>query len=426
LCLADRCVDCIGMDNLKAETLELQIKDVVYRGKGLARVEGMVCFVPGVLPGETVTARVSKRHRRYLNADLVDVTTPSPARISPVCPLAFAPGIASPCPGCAYQHIDYTEEVRLKQAQLSGTLEHNAGVASECFANPVPSPIDTAYRNKIVLHEDNRAGQRVMGYFGEDNRTILDVPACPLAVPAINDAIEIARGDLSGKAVSRGGRVEHTFRYTTHDGALHYCDRPKRRAAWLTETTPVGDIMIPRGSFSQVNVFLAGKLVEGVVEHLESRPSGMVIDLYCGVGLFALGAARAGATEVLGIDSDRQAVQAAKHNARQLGMDRNVHFLASTAEAGLRRAMGEVSAEKVTLIADPPRSGLDKSVIRTIRDLPPEHLIYVSCAADTLARDLRALVDTGYRVERAQLFDMFPRTALFETVVSLHLETGNS
>ena len=404
---------------MESETLELQIADVVYRGKGLARTEGMVCFVPGVLPGETVKARVTTRHRRYLTAELLDVVVPSPARVAPICPLAFAPGQASPCPGCAYQHVTYAEEIRFKQSQLSELLAHHAGVAAECFADPVASPKETAYRNKIVMHEGDHADRRVMGYIGDDNRTIVDVLSCPLAVAEINDAVQRIREDLPPHADGTSSRVEHAFRHTPHDGAIHFCGRPEKDAPRLTEATAVGEIQVPLGSFFQVNRPLTEKLIEGVQELLQSQRLERVIDLYCGVGLFALIGGKAGATEVLGIDTDRQAIRAAKHNASHLELDRQTHFLAASAAYGLRRAMDGMVAGDVTLIADPPRSGLDKGVLSAIREFLPGRLIYVSCAADTLARDLRELVKSGYRIDRAQLFDMFPRTALFGTVVAL-------
>jgi len=407
------------MEKVDSETHELCIDKVVYRGKGLSRVEGMVCFVPGVLPGETVRAVIAKRHRNYMVARLREVVTPSPARISPGCPLAFAPAVSLPCPGCAYQHVDYSEEVRLKQAQLGDMLEHHARVPSSCFVDPVPSPSVAFYRNKIVLHENYRAGRHAIGYFGEDNSLIVDVPSCPLAVTDINALVKSTRDRICGSLNTGRGRVEHTFRYTAHDGAIHYREPPGRSAPWLTEKTVLGEIKVPRGSFFQVNSALTGDLAKAVMQHIESYPSGRVIDLYCGAGLFSLGAARAGAIEVLGIDADRAAVQAADYNARQLGMEDKVHFLAAAAETGLRRAMDGVAAEELTVILDPPRSGLNRSVIDAILESAPRRLIYVSCAADTLARDLHKLVESGYRVGQVQLLDMFPRTAVFETVVAL-------
>jgi len=401
------------------QTVELLIEGVVYRGKGLARVDGMVCFVPGTLPGETVRARIVERRRRYMAADLTQVVSPSPARISPACPLAFAPGIARPCPGCAYQHVAYSEELRLKQSQLTEMLEHHAGVPATCFDNPVPSPAETAYRNKIVLHEGNLGDCRVMGYVGADNRTIIDVESCPIAVNDINASLDAVRSGMGANAGTAGPRIRHTFRYTPHDGVVHFRGRADRRARWLTESTEAGEIRVPWGSFFQVNNAVTGKLMRCVLDLAAGGTTDRVVDLYCGVGLFAVGAALAGAGEVLGIDMDHDAVRAAKHNASNLAPGRRVFFLAAPAAAGLRRAMETADPGSVTLIADPPRGGLEKEVIDVIRRCPPARLIYVSCAADTLARDLGRLREAKYAVRRARLFDMFPRTALFETVVEL-------
>jgi len=172
-----------------AETAELRIEDVVYRGRGLARQAGCVVLVPGVLPGETVRVRIVRRHKNYAEAELLDVAHASPLRREPACPLA---GV---CPGCVYQHAAYEEEVRLKAAQLANLLERLAGVDDAVCAPPVASPRSLEYRSRVVLHAA-RDGARVrLGYFAEDNRTVLDVPRCPLAVPPLNERLQALRAD---------------------------------------------------------------------------------------------------------------------------------------------------------------------------------------------------------------------------------------
>lgn len=114
--------------------ITLQIDDLVYPGRGLARLDGCVVFIPGVLPGETVSARITRKKKNYAEAELVAVEVPSPDRISPICPLA---GI---CPGCSYQHLDYEAEIRIKQAQFSDLLLRMGKVADLPLREPVPSP----------------------------------------------------------------------------------------------------------------------------------------------------------------------------------------------------------------------------------------------------------------------------------------------
>ncbi len=109
-------------------TVELKISDVVYPGRGLARINGCVVFIPGVLPGETVSARITRRRKNFAEAEIIRIDTPSPQRIVPACPLSGT------CPGCCYQHVDYAEELRLKQAQFKNLLQRIGRVEEPpCF-----------------------------------------------------------------------------------------------------------------------------------------------------------------------------------------------------------------------------------------------------------------------------------------------------
>ena len=153
------------------DTATLTIADVVYRGKGLARMDGQVVFVGGVLPGETVEVRFVRRHKNYSEAVLLDITDPSPKRIAPVCPLTTV------CPGCCYQHADYGTEIVLKQAQLVNLLQRQVKVDPAICLPPVASPRSLEYRNRISLHASEDGSSKALGYIGEDNRTVIDVPA---------------------------------------------------------------------------------------------------------------------------------------------------------------------------------------------------------------------------------------------------------
>ena len=143
-----------------------------------------------------------------------------------------------------------------------------------------------------------------------------------------------------------------------------------------------------------------------------------VIDLYCGVGLFAMAAAKAGVKTVYGADMDSPAISAGARNAAEMGI-KGVEFKATTAQKGLKWAARNCEPGKTMVIADPPRRGLDKEVVERIIAAQPRSLIYVSCAADTMARDVKQLGAAGYSVRSARLFDMFPRTPYFESVTWL-------
>ncbi len=415
----------------------LTIQDVAYGGRGVGRLEsGKVCFVPGTLPGETVRVRVMRERDDFAEARLHEVLAPSPFRIAPACPLAFAclsaannptsplshppfPGNHSPpyCPGCAYQHVAYEEEVRLKQQQLASLLSRQAGIDSSVLQPPVPAPQPLAYRNKLSLHVQKDGRDTRLGYFAEDNQTVLDVPACPLANPALNARLAELRNDASFLHGLRDG-LTLTFRHTEREASVWWRGEARPTETWLTETTRLGPLAVPRGSFFQVNPLVADLLLGRIMDALQVCAPQTVIDLYCGVGLFALAAAKAGVPETIGVDVDGPGIAAAEHNARKLNLT-GIRWKAATAQEALARLGPTMKTDSTALIVDPPRNGLGRDLVRDILQHPPRYLLYISCAPDTMARDVAWLGEGGYRPERSQLFDMFPRTTHFESLTIL-------
>ncbi|MFH1038921.1 MAG: TRAM domain-containing protein [PVC group bacterium] len=395
--------------------VELKIEDVVYPGRGLARMDGYVVFIPGVLPGETVRARITRRRRTYAEAELIAVEIPSPRRVDPACPLA---GL---CPGCSYQHAEYGEELRIKEAQFINLLRRIGRVAEPPSVPPVPSPVSLGYRNRLTLHAarvatsslDMDGGIR-LGYVGFDNRSVIDVPACPLAMEEINLLLKRTRADrrLMG-GLGEGDTV--SFRCTKTDGALFWINRASPERALLSETTCLGPVSVPCRAFFQVNIPIADALIRRVRDLFSALRPAAAVDLYCGAGIFALAAGKAGVPAVLGIDQNRGAIRAARKNAGRHGLP-GLRFEALAAADGLKFGLAPLSPAGTALIVDPPRAGLEKEVIAVIASHKPGTLIYISCAPDTLARDAARLADAGYRLENTQIFDMFPRTPYFESL----------
>ncbi len=396
---------------------ELTVTDVVYRGKGLARLDGCVYFVPGALPGEIVRASVVAKRKRYVDARIEEILEPSPNRIDTVCPLAGT------CPGCCYQHAAYAEELRLKQRQLEDLLTRMGSVTGAKWGEPVGAPSPLGYRNKIVLHPVQSATGMLLGYFGDDNRTILDVPECALAAHAINETLVALRSE-PGRLEALKRRTGLTLRCTPHDGVAWWQGDADPSAEPLREQTAIGQLEVPRDSFFQVNPAVADLIMLAIKEKLAQAAPRYAIDLYCGVGIHALTAGQAGVGNVLGIDRDGKAIAAATRNAEALRLSQ-VEFREAAAAGIVRRSLKAVPADKTAVIADPPRRGLDRVVREVLCDLKPAHIFYVSCAADTLARDLVPLQEAGYRVRDTTLFDMFPRTPYFETLVWLTRDGAN-
>ncbi len=412
---------------------EATIEQVVLGGEGVARTPDGVIFLSGVLPGERVVYRVAGQSAAFRRGELLAVLEPSPDRVMPECPLArpspigcLGGGLRSACPGCVYAHVKSEAEVRLKQAQLLETLRRLGGLSLEALEG-IGSPISAIrairYRNKAVFHVARSGKEWQVGYYGLDNQTILDVPDCLLTVEPIAEAYFEQRRRPEWPHTLRDGMTV-TFRWTQRDGVVWWRNRSDPRTPWLTEEAGGLLLRVPADSFFQINPWMTACLVSEVEAVIREVQPGAVVDLYCGSGLFSMAAFRAGVSRGWGVEVDGRAVEAAGWNARQAGMT-GYTFAACSVERGLRGGGLQFSANGLLAIVDPPRGGLSEAVRQRLLQLSPRDILYISCACDTLARDLRSFwADGRYRVRRICLLDLFPRTAHFETLVWMRKEAS--
>lgn len=420
---------------------ELEITDIAFGGAGVARADGAVYFVPGTCLGEVVRASVTEVRSSFRKARLLEVLRPSPDRLRPPDCLVMVGDTLRVLPAAVYGHVTHEEEVRCKQRQLLSFLQRQAGLpqAEELLAAPFLSPKAVQYRNKTTLHcaprvrpGTGRAG-RILGYVLEDNKTVFDVTACPLSVSAINTELSIIREDPAFWRYIRPGD-DLVLRWTRRSGAVVYVNRRGEShapAPPVTEETPVlGTLEVPVRGFFQTNPEVGAALTEAVAAVIREIQPRRFLDLYCGVGVFGLSAARLGVPAVTGIDSGADVIRAARQNARRLGLDRSAAFACADVAAAADAVLSECTGPGSMVLVDPPRDGLaprgpyakarEMRVLQALLRHPPETLLYVSCNPATLARDLALLTGEGGYVPRSvRLFDMFPRTAHFETLVRL-------
>jgi tRNA/tmRNA/rRNA uracil-C5-methylase (TrmA/RlmC/RlmD family) len=367
--------------------VELKIEDVAFGGKGVARDNGKAVFIPFTIEGEKVSAQIVREKKQFAEAEIVDLKETSPHRVEAPCPYFGR------CGGCAYQHIDYEHQLAIKFRQVRDVLRRIGKLKDVPMRPIIPSPLDYNYRNRITVH----AQEGVIGFYQRDSHRLIDIERCPIAVDEVNRAL----------AELREQRVR--------DG--HYTLRAK------------SGVLV----FSQTNDAVAKALRDLVAQFV---PDGqqLLVDAYCGAGFFAK-ALLDRFERVIGIDWDRFAIEAAKKNATAkeiyiagnieaelrsvLEQTRGVEAVAAaTAPSQNLRVGTRATTLKATLLVDPPATGLTENIRRTIVDLAPSTLIYVSCNPPTLARDLAEL-QQKFRIESVTPLDMFPQTAEIEVAVHL-------
>ena len=385
-------------------SVAVKAEGFAYGGEAFGRLpDGRICFFRGGVPGETAELELGCSKRSFARGSLRSVLDTSPSRIVPACPLAIRPGGGVFCPGCSFQQVDYAAELFWKQRQLTDFLVRGKLADASVFDAPVPAPSRFGWRNRLKL---SRAGDAV-GFFAEDNVSIVPVAHCPLAVPAIDAMLPKCR------ALSDADEI--FLRWTKTDGAVVNGGDRK-----LTEELEgFGEFTVPASSFFQTNGQVAALLVRGAVGVLEEISARSLLELYCGVGVFSLAAAQLlPDLRASGVELDPSAIECARRNAAARKVSDRCRFAVGNAEKW--RTLPNGMPPDVVLV-DPPRRGLSEHLIGALRRWRAPHVIYVSCAPDTLARDLKRLADT-YRVVKCRLYDMFPATAHFETLVRLDLQ----
>jgi 23S rRNA (uracil1939-C5)-methyltransferase len=378
-----------------AETLT--IEKLVYGGDGLARLDGRVIFTPYVLPGEAVQAELDRVKNDLWRGRLVDVTSPSAARVTPECPYFRQ------CGGCNYQHAGYAFQVDQKRTILRevlrrvGKIEFDAEIEA-IFGEP------WQYRNRAQLHIENGA----IGYFEHGSHTLCSIDHCPIVSPVLNDAIAKLKTELPAFRWFTG--TVELFTNET-DVQVNVLDRvpPPIRPLFesLGTSGPIeyDGFRVGRNSFFQVNRFLIDRLVDCTVG---DATGDSALDFYAGVGLFSARLAKQ-FKQVTAVESSRGAFRDLEHNVPAVAAENK-----TTEEylAVLEKPPG-------LILVDPPRAGLGKQVVRELLRIRAPHLTIVSCDPATLARDLQGLLADGYKIEKVTLIDLFPQTFHVETIVHI-------
>lgn len=416
--------------------IELQITSMTHAGEGIGRHEGLAVFVPFALPGETVRVEIVEQKKRFARARLVEVVVPSAERRVPRCPHHFqlAPPegfdsstLSAACGGCQLQHLDYAGQLAFKQRTVAEQLTRVGGLADPPVRPILASPAAYDYRNHARFSL-TQAGR--LGFWSADSRRVVAIREChqiepPLAELFRHVAVEPAQAPELERVSLRAGAdgetlvvLEASLEGTPEveldmsvDAALLRPDGASLALAgrdFVLMEVRGRPFRVSAGSFFQVNTAMHEPLVDLVLQGLALAGGEVVLDLFCGVGLFTAFIAPV-AGRVVGVESFAPAVADAAVNLDEF---ENIEIYEAMVEAVLPGLEGPFDA----VVLDPPRAGCTPQGLDALLARPVARIVYVSCDPATLARDAKRLVAGGYALAWAQPLDMFPQTYHVETV----------
>ena len=450
----------------------LEITGLTHEGEGVGREGDRAVFVPGAIPGDIVQATVVQDRKNYSRAILDSVKEPSPLRVEPRCP------VFEDCGGCSLQNMSYEGQLEWKRRLVEDALKRIGHLEGVTVNVTLPSEQRWHYRNKAMFPVGlGPAGNIIAGCYRKGTHRIVHASDCAIQHPTNNLILREALRLVEEYDIppydecSGGGTLRHIMARVavgTGESMAVFVTRSRRLphagrlAAELVRKVPglvsviqnvnpektnivLGEewrVVLGRGhiddvlgndrigrlafrisplSFYQVNPIQAARIYEKALEYAELEGSETALDLYCGVGTITL--FMAGRVEMAyGIEEVPEAVRDAYRNARLNGI-RNVRFIKGKAEWVLPSFAG-ANPRPRAVILDPPRAGCDPGVLQVICRLRPKTLVYVSCYPSTLARDLRVLVQCGYRVAEVQPADMFPQTPHVECIAAIQRIQG--
>ncbi|MBQ8577667.1 MAG: 23S rRNA (uracil(1939)-C(5))-methyltransferase RlmD [Clostridia bacterium] len=442
------------------------IKDLNNLGFGVAKIDGISVFVADTVTGDVVEIKIIKTAKTYAVGTLTKLITPSPMRCdeTEVCP------VSRRCGGCVYQRITYEHELALKRQYVQFAMK-KAG-AGHVTVNDVLTTGKTAhYRNKaqypVGTETVNGKMRTIIGFYAPKTHKIIPAETCALQPPVFSDIVRftadfcdryripayreetgegllrhlyLRMGEMTGEIlvclVINGTAFPHA-----DDFCREMTERfPDVKSIQTNENTQntnvilgstcrvlwgedsIRDVLCGRTyrispqSFYQVNRTAAELLYNTARNLLALAPSETLLDLYCGIGTIGISVAEHD-TPLIGIEIIPEAIENARENARENGMTNAQFFCGDASDAA--KILADISLHADAVIVDPPRKGLTPEVIRYLGELNPSRIVYISCDADTLARDIVRFAEVGYHTDTVQPVDLFSRTGHVENVCLL-------
>lgn len=446
----------------KNEVIEVEIQDVDFPNKGIGNLGDKKVIVKNTIKGQKVKARVKRKRKNKIEANLVEVIEKAPIEGESSCEHF---GI---CGGCSYQNISYEHQLKMKAEQVKKLLD-DAGIERYEFLGIQSSPTEFEYRNKMEFSfgDIEKDGELALGMHQKGRfYEIVTVDGCQIVDNDFRSILTtileyfrkkkvsfyhkkrhegILRHLVVRKAIKTGeilvnlvtssqGELDFTeltdiltsgklegelkgFLHTINDSLSDVVKSDETHVLYgqdyITEEILGLKFKISAFSFFQTNSLGADELYSIVRDFTGDTEDKVIFDLYCGTGTIAQIMAPI-ARKVIGIEIVEEAVEAAKENATMNNLY-NCEFIAGDVMV----KVDELTERPDLIILDPPRDGIHPKAINKIIDFSPEQFIYVSCKPTSLARDLSVFVERGYKVTKVKCMDMFPHTPHVETVVHI-------
>lgn len=444
----------------KNQIEEAEITAMSSDGNGIAKIDGMVVFVPYTAVGDKLKIRIVKVQKNYSFGIIEEILEPSPDRVDDHCP------VYKKCGGCAFRHISYEAELRHKAEFVQSNLRRLGGL-DPVMLPITPSPLVQGYRNKAQYPIREYDGKIEAGFFAKRSHRVISCVSCDLQPAFFEQILEYTKqfleeyhisaydeqtgkgkvrhlyiryGEVSGEVmvclVVNSERLPHAAEYV--EGLLKVC--PQVVSVVLNINREQNNVILGQKcitlygkdtiedtlcdvrfelsplSFYQVNRQAAEKLYRLAADMAQFEGNELLIDLYCGAGTIGLSMASK-VRELIGVEIVPDAVENAKENAKRCGVE-NARFICADA----KEAAAQLAAENLhpdVIVVDPPRKGCDLEVLQAIAAMAPKRLVMISCNSASLARDCKELEALGYHLEKSAPVDLFPRTTHVETVCLL-------
>ena len=403
-------------------TFDIELNTDSFGGDCVGRLpDGRAVFIPFGIAGERVRIELTLEKRNFARGRIISIINPSPLRIQPRC------RHFEDCGGCHYQHLAYTDQLRIKQGIVTRQLERIGKITNPPVQPIVPSPLEWNYRNTVQFHL-SPGGK--LGYQRAGRAGVLEITECHLPLAPLNalgpqlkldpatgiGRVSIRQGvedELLLGLESRSGQVPEfeidfplSVVFTGAEGKVLLSGEDFSIIRVLER-----DFRVSADAFFQVNTAMAEKMVTHLLNLLDGKTFDHIVDAYCGVGLFsAFLASRC--KQLTGIELSESAC-----NDYAVNMEEYDHV--SLYIGAVEQVLPALEIKPDLVLVDPPRAGLDPYALGGLIKAEPTHIIYISCDPATLARDLALLIAAGYSLECVTPFDLFPQTYHVETVILL-------